>query len=600
MNKLKFIILTIAVFNNFLFANIADNEIKNTEKSVLEQDLKKLRKDFLEKEYKTLLINKKILKDYYQPNNYELFWIDENGMKDISLTLLNKIKNDPVLKPHATKIFKLDEVISKLTTLDKSAEKYQENILNIDFMLTELYDKYITYLLKGSVNWKLFEEKLNLLEKESEINAQWDRYSLVKNHKLLLKSAIEKNDLLSIFKEVDFHYPNTEKLILAMDELEKISLNGGYIKIPESKSLRIGDKSEIVKDLRNRLFQSKDLKEICTNSTNTEDIINAEKITTNTIKTANSENTEKLIQKEQISCENYFDKDLKNAVITFQKSHGLFADGIVGLLTQKFLNISAEEKIETIRLNLERMRWLPRDLGQKYLIVNIPEFRLKMIEDNTIKLNMAVVVGERKHPTPIFSDKMSYIVLNPKWNIPESITKKEIIPKLMKDPNYLLSKGIDIYESWHPNSEKINTQDIIDAFILEDLDSIPTFRLTQSPSDTNPLGKMKFIFPNKHAVYLHDTPAKSLFNNARRAYSHGCIRLAKPQELLNTIALEDKNLNIEKIDEILKEPNEKAIGLSKKIPIHLVYLTSWVDEEGRLQFREDIYNYDKIQKELYY
>jgi murein L,D-transpeptidase YcbB/YkuD len=195
---------------------------------------------------------------------------------------------------------------------------------------------------------------------------------------------------------------------------------------------------------------------------------------------------------------------------------------------------------------------------------------------------------------------MSYIVLNPKWNIPESITKKEIIPKLIKDPNYLASKGIDIYSSWHPESEKMNTQDIIDAFILEDLDSMPNFRLTQSPSSENPLGRMKFIFPNKHAVYMHDTPAKSLFSNARRAYSHGCIRLSKPQELLNIIASEDKSLDLGKIDSILKETNEKSIGLSKKIPVHLVYLTSWVDEEGQLQFREDVYNYDKIQKSLYY
>ena len=272
----------------------------------------------------------------------------------------------------------------------------------------------------------------------------------------------------------------------------------------------------------------------------------------------------------------------------------------MGSLTQKFLNMSANEKIEQIRINLERMRFLPRDLGEKYLIVNIPEFKLKLIEDHTVKLSMNVVVGESKHPTPIFSDNMSYIVLNPKWNIPESITKKEIIPKLIKDPNYLASKGIDIYSSWHPESEKMNTQDIIDAFILEDLDSMPNFRLTQSPSSENPLGRMKFIFPNKHAVYMHDTPAKSLFSNARRAYSHGCIRLSKPQELLNIIASEDKSLDLGKIDSILKETNEKSIGLSKKIPVQLVYLTSWVDEEGQLQFREDVYNYDKIQKSLYY
>ena len=597
MNRLKFIVVTIAILNGYLYANTIENETEIKEKTFVKKDLEKISKKILEKEYQSLLIDKKILKEYYQYNNYDLYWMNENSMKEIAIYLLDKIKNDPVLKPYANNIFKLNEVAEKLTQLDKNTNKTQESLITIDFILTELYDKYMTYILKGSIDWKAFEEKLSMIKKETEINAQWDKYSLIKNPKMLLKKAVENNDLASVFKEVDFNYPNVEKLILAINDLEAISANGGYAKIPEIKSLRIGETSEIVKALRTRLSQSKDLIKTCENTVNVENIV------TNNTTNGNPENTEAIqnnIPKEAISCENYFDEDLKTAVISFQKNHGLYADGIVGSLTQKFLNMSANEKIEQIRINLERMRFLPRDLGEKYLIVNIPEFKLKLIEDHTVKLSMNVVVGESKHPTPIFSDNMSYIVLNPKWNIPESITKKEIIPKLIKDPNYLASKGIDIYSSWHPESEKMNTQDIIDAFILEDLDSMPNFRLTQSPSSENPLGRMKFIFPNKHAVYMHDTPAKSLFSNARRAYSHGCIRLSKPQELLNIIASEDKSLDLGKIDSILKETNEKSIGLSKKIPVHLVYLTSWVDEEGQLQFREDVYNYDKIQKSLYY
>ena len=597
MNRLKFIVVTIAILNGYLYANTIENKTEIKEKTFVKKDLEKISKKILEKEYQSLLIDKKILKEYYQYNNYDLYWMNENSMKEVAIYLLDKIKNDPVLKPYANNIFKLNEVTEKLTQLDKNTNKTQESLISIDFMLTELYDKYMTYILKGSIDWKAFEEKLSMIKKETEINAQWDKYSLIKNPKMLLKKAVENNDLASVFKEVDFNYPNVEKLILAINDLEAISANGGYAKIPEIKSLRIGETSEIVKALRTRLSQSKDLIKTCENTVNVENIV------TNNTTNGNPENTEAIqnnIPKEAISCENYFDEDLKTAVISFQKNHGLYADGIVGSLTQKFLNMSANEKIEQIRINLERMRFLPRDLGEKYLIVNIPEFKLKLIEDHTVKLSMNVVVGESKHPTPIFSDNMSYIVLNQKWNITDSITKKEIIPKLIKDPNYLASKGIDIYSSWHPESEKMNTQDIIDAFILEDLDSMPNFRLTQSPSSENPLGRMKFIFPNKHAVYMHDTPAKSLFSNARRAYSHGCIRLSKPQELLNIIASEDKSLDLGKIDSILKETNEKSIGLSKKIPVHLVYLTSWVDEEGQLQFREDVYNYDKIQKSLYY
>ncbi|MGE0051115.1 MAG: murein L,D-transpeptidase [Arcobacter sp.] len=588
MNRLKFIIVSIFLINNFIFSDTLEEQNKDKQEISFEQNIKRL----LDKDYSTFLINKKVLKDYYQINQYKPYWIDKKAkIKDIALNLLEKIKNDPVLQAHISKIFKFDEVINSLNSLDKSNENYIDSMLRIEFMMTELYDKYAFYLLNGSINWKAFQEKLTELEKDDEINAQWDRYEIKKNPKELLKLAIENNDLSLAFKELDFTYPNAQKLINAISDLETIIQNGDYIKLPEFKTLRIGDQSEIVKILRERLAQSKDLNKTC------ENVINTENIVTNSIE---EQATEQIEEKESVPCEEIFDEDLKNAVISFQKTHGLFADGIVGLQTQKFLNKSAKEKIEQIRLNLERMRWLPRNFGDKYILINIPEYRLRMIENNDIKLNMAVVVGERKHPTPIFSDKMSYIVLNPNWNIPESITKKEILPKLLKDPNYLASKGIDIYQGWHKDSEKVETTEVLDTLILQDIDSVPNFRFTQGPSDENPLGRMKFMFPNKHAVYLHDTPAKSLFNNARRAYSHGCIRLSKPEELLSTILDEDKTINSERVNQILSEETEKekAIGLSKKIPVHIIYLTSFVDENGKLQFREDIYNYDKIQEKL--
>ncbi|QKF77187.1 L,D-transpeptidase family protein [Arcobacter defluvii] len=588
MNRLKFIIVSIFLINNFIFSDTLEEQNKDKQEISFEQNIKRL----LDKDYSTFLINKKVLKDYYQINQYKPYWIDEKAkIKDIALNLLEKIKNDPVLQAHISKIFKFDEVINSLNSLDKSNENYIDSMLRIEFMMTELYDKYAFYLLNGSINWKAFQEKLTELEKDDEINAQWDRYEIKRNPKELLKLAIENNDLSLAFKELDFTYPNAQKLINAISDLETIIQNGDYIKLPEFKTLRIGDQSEIVKILRERLAQSKDLNKTC------ENVINTENIVTNSIE---EQATEQIEEKESVPCEEIFDEDLKNAVISFQKTHGLFADGIVGLQTQKFLNKSAKEKIEQIRLNLERMRWLPRNFGDKYILINIPEYRLRMIENNDIKLNMAVVVGERKHPTPIFSDKMSYIVLNPNWNIPESITKKEILPKLLKDPNYLASKGIDIYQGWHKDSEKVETTEVLDTLILQDIDSVPNFRFTQGPSDENPLGRMKFMFPNKHAVYLHDTPAKSLFNNARRAYSHGCIRLSKPEELLSTILDEDKTINSERVNQILSEETEKekAIGLSKKIPVHIIYLTSFVDENGKLQFREDIYNYDKIQEKL--
>lgn len=585
---LKFrLAIFILLFNCTLFANIESFELQ------AKKDIKSL----LIQNDENSLISRKGLEDYYFTNNFKPFWIDENGVKDIGLSLIDKIKNDPVLKPHASKNFRLDEMKNILNSLNKSDPKYIENLVKLDFILTESFDKYVSYITNGSIKWSAFEEKLAEIEKTKEIKASWDKYSLNENPKLLLKKVIKENDLTNVLKEIDSTFPQVKELIAAIDELEKISAKGGYTKIPEMKPLRIGDVSEVLPLFRKRLAESNDLTKQCEYTIDTQYLVK-NNINTNINYTPEEEATIENLGK---NCENVFDEELKNAVISFQKKHGLYADGIVGLQTQRFMNISADRKISIIRLNLERMRWLPRNLGEKYLVVNIPEYRLRMYENNDIKLNMAVIVGDIKFPTPIFSDKMSYVVLNPSWNIPESIAKNEIIPKLLKDPKYLESKGIDIYAGWNgAPSEKVDSKEVMDNAILQNVDNLQNFRFSQTSNKENPLGKMKFMFPNKHSVYIHDTPAKSLFANARRAFSHGCIRLSKPEELLSTIASEDKNLDINKAHEILANDaiSEKTIGLNKKIPIHIVYLTSWVDENGVLQFREDIYNFDKIQKEL--
>lgn len=176
--------------------------------------------------------------------------------------------------------------------------------------------------------------------------------------------------------------------------------------------------------------------------------------------------------------------------------------------------------------------------------------------------------------------------------------KKELIPKLIENPNYLESKEITAFSNWRDESETISNKELIDSIILENPEALQGLRLAQAPGTQNPLGRMKFMFPNKHAVYLHDTPNKYLFANSRRAYSHGCVRLSKPNELLELLSQDNQNIDPNKVTEILKDKKEKSISLNQKLPIHIIYLTSWVDKNGVLQFREDIYNYDKIQREL--
>lgn len=572
------LMIPILLLNSYLFSSNINLELKNS----------------LNKGVNSTLIKADRLKNYYSNNDIKSYWVDENGLKKISLQFINLVKNDPVYKPKANELFKINELETKISNLDKSLSSYNKDLLYIELLLTEIYDKYTNFLLKGSINWEEFKEKLKEL-KLKDIDAQWDRVFIKKDNKQILKEMIDTNNISVITEKIDTNYPGKKELIEAISNLEKVIENGDYKKLPKFKTLRAGDYGENVKSLRDRLIQSNDLAKAC------QSVVNVETLVTNSIKDEQNPDIEEIIEEKvskEIPCEEYFDEDLKNAVINFQKQHGLMADGIVGYSTQIFLNKSAKDKIKQIRLNIERMRWLPRDFGEKYLLINIPEYNLKMIEDNQIKLDMAVIVGDVKFPTPVFSDKMSYVVLNPTWNIPTSIVKKEVIPKLIKDPNYLNSKEISAFGNWRDESEAISNKDLIDSIILENPEALEGLRLAQAPGTQNPLGRMKFMFPNKHAVYLHDTPNKYLFANARRAYSHGCVRLSKPNELLNLLSENNQNIDQNKVTEILKENKEKAINLNQKLPIHIIYLTSWVDKDGTLQFREDIYNYDKLQREL--
>jgi len=269
-------------------------------------------------------------------------------------------------------------------------------------------------------------------------------------------------------------------------------------------------------------------------------------------------------------------------------------DGIVGRGTQKTLNISVDEKIRTIRLNIDRIKQLPREEQERYLVVNIPEFMLHYIEEGTTKQKLRVIVGQRGHPTPIFSEKISFIVLNPYWKIPEGILNREIIPAMIKDPNYLRKQGIEAHRTWYENSRIMDTSSLYWEDYLYGV-KFP-YRLMQPPGPRNALGKIKFKFPNRFSVYLHDTPTRHLFKKTVRAFSHGCVRLSQPKKLLETIATFNPDINMTKATKILKGKRKTQLGMKEKLRIYLVYLTAGMNDRGQVEFRNDIYHYDKYQK----
>ena len=281
------------------------------------------------------------------------------------------------------------------------------------------------------------------------------------------------------------------------------------------------------------------------------------------------------------------------AVKKYQFRHGLTADGIVGRQTRSVMNVPVDWRIEQLALNLERWRWNYQELGRKYVLVNLAGFTLKAIQDGHTELEMPVIVGKLAHESPVFSDKISYAEFNPFWNLTPQIASTETLVELRKDPNYLSANHIRLFSGWGSDAEELDPLEI--NWNEVSAKQMRRYKLRQDPGPWNALGTMKFVFPNRYAVYLHDTPHRELFSQPRRAFSHGCIRLSDPAGLaVFLLGGQGNNWDLEKVDEIVKSEKRKVAVLPEKIPVHLTYLTAWHDKDGQLRFSDDLYNRDKM------
>lgn len=282
-----------------------------------------------------------------------------------------------------------------------------------------------------------------------------------------------------------------------------------------------------------------------------------------------------------------YDNELVAAIKAFQAQHGLNSDGVIGKNTLHALNIPLDWKIRQLRVNMERLRWLPRNMGQRYLLVNTAGFHLSAVEHDEPVLTMRIIVGRDYRSTPSFNGALSHMVLNPYWNVPVSIATKDLLPKQQSDPMFFTHGGFKIYPGNNRNAEAIDP-DTIDWHNLKR--GFPYF-LRQDPGKHNALGRIKFMFANPFNIYLHDTPSKSLFQRDIRTFSSGCIRLEKPFELA-AFALNQESLP-EKFSEDLDSDKTITKHLPKPLPIYLVYITAWIDEPSKLvHFYPDIYDRD--------
>ncbi|HVU55716.1 MAG TPA: L,D-transpeptidase family protein [Puia sp.] len=258
------------------------------------------------------------------------------------------------------------------------------------------------------------------------------------------------------------------------------------------------------------------------------------------------------------------DDPLISAVKKFQRRMGLSQDGVIGQSFTAALNIPLQKRIDQIIVNMERSRWLPDTVQGEYLAINIPEFKLHLFRDDSLLWDMNVVVGQALHKTVIFSGVLKNIVFSPYWNVPPGILKNEVLPGIKKDKNYLVRHHME----WYGNTVR------------------------QKPGPWNSLGGVKFLFPNSYNIYLHDTPAKNLFGESSRAFSHGCIRLAEPAKLAAWLLRNDPQWTMENISRAMHAGREKWINVAYPFRVFIIYFTAWVDREGNINFRKDIYDRD--------
>ena len=370
----------------------------------------------------------------------------------------------------------------------------------------------------------------------------------------ILKRAAAAPDIERFLRDQAPSNPIYRRLRRVLAEYRAIAAHGGWPAVPDGPSLKPGMVDARVNDLRLRLMSSGDL----------------------TIEGADPR---------------VYDPALVQAVERFQSRHGLEPDGVVGPKTLYALNVPVEQRIDQILINMERWRWMPDDLGDRYVLVNLAGFELDVVEAGSTVLDMRVVVGRTYRRTPIFSGRMTYLEFNPYWTVTPNIAKRDILPKILADPGYLKAEGMRVFAGWGGDAAELDPETI-------DWPSLApqklTFKFRQDPGPKNALGRVKFMFPNRFNVYLHDTPSRELFQRTVRTFSSGCIRVEKPLELAEYLLQGDPGWTRARIERVIAGGKTMTVVLPKSIPVHLTYSTVWIGEGGTIHFRDDIYGRDAL------
>ncbi len=482
---------------------------------------------------------------FYSQRNYRPAWISAGGSGrrvDGLLAALEDLRLE-ALFPEAYHLEALKRLVNDTQSIGLLREKIRlELLVDMELLATDAFFTGAVHLLGGRVAPETLGPEQQAVEKDADLIGALD-------------AAVESGRVQPVLYSFIPDHEGYRRLRLALQRYRRIVQDGGWMEVADGAVMRSARQDPRVPVLRSRLV------------------------------------AEGYLDQRYRVGGYRFDPALKQAIEAFQRQQGLAVDGAVGPLTRETLNVPAHLRVRQIELNMERWRWMPRYLGNRYLLVNIADFTLSVVEGNRPAMVMRVAVGRDYRRTPVFSAELNQIVLNPHWYVPPTIFAEDLLPAIRSNPDYLRQYGYKIFSSLGPDGQEVDPENI--DWLAFDPEHFP-YILRKDPGPFNPMGRAKFLFPNRYDVYLHDSPDRSIFARSKRTFSSGCIRIEKPIELAEYLLKDSTRWSRQRILEEIESGRSIVIEQFDPLPITIQYWTVWVDENGAVQFRDDIYGRDAV------
>jgi len=501
----------------------------------------------------TFTNEQQIIRQLYKKNANRPLWIGHaknlNGLRE---ALQNPYFNYKYKDFYQSQIEQYVYLLHDNMNLNENSEELSE----LDILLTRAYLKLVKFIVKGDIDWNMVQSKIVGLKEAKDITANWEMVHKTLPSTPKLFAAITNQNINAFLHSLTALPEQHRELV---DSLQFYRSLHNVQRIKYAKDLRLGDQYPYITDVKERLMLAGDLR----NRNNTSDI---------------------------------FDEELKSAIYSYKDRFKLTQNGLIDKILVYYLNKPMHHLVEKIVVNLDKLKVFPDKFPNEYIRVNIPDFRMNYFKNGHSILDMRAVVGRPERPTPLFSSYMTYLELNPNWNIPENLVRRDLIVALHEHPNYLEEHNIHVFYGWKKKGEMKNFKpEMLFPYADKSKGHIP-YRFVQFPGDDNALGRIKFMFPNKYSVYLHDTDNKSLFQYRYRVYSSGCMRLEKPFELLEVLKSRISSRDLKQINKYRSTLKNKVINFKKKLPVHTTYFSVF-KRNGLTYFRKDIYEYDRFIQE---